>query len=93
MDLYRLKSLVLLIDTLNYFNLVINKNFRKNELFFSIIDSFFLALFLELFYNLILYFIRNCLKFTYIFILLFFFLLFILYTTNILFKPIKIIYQ
>lgn len=94
MNLFRLKSFFLLIDALFYFNLLITKNLENKELFvISIIDSFFLAIFLELFYILITYFIRNCFKFAYIFILLFLFLLFILYSINISFQPSKILYD
>jgi hypothetical protein len=93
MNLLRLKSFFSLIDTLIYFNLIINKNSKKNELFFLLIDNFLLALFLEFFYILILYFTRNCYKIIYIYILLFLFIFFILYIINILFKPIKILYQ
>jgi hypothetical protein len=93
MNLYRLKSLFLLVDTLFYFNLVVKKSFTKNELFFSIIDNFFLVLFLEFFYILTIYFTRNYKKFIFIFILLFLFLFLITSLINILFKPIKILYQ
>ena len=93
MNLYRLKHFFLLIDSLIYFNLVVNKDSEENRLFFSIIDNFLLVLFLEFFYILNIYFIHNYKKFIYIFILLFLFFLFIVYiTNNILFKPIKILY-
>jgi len=47
MNLYRLKHFFLLIDSLIYFNLVVNKDSKENRLFFSIIDNFLLVLFLQ----------------------------------------------
>lgn len=93
MNLYRLKSLFLLIENLFILNLLIIKKIEEKEIFISFIDSFLLALFLELFYILIIYFIRHCFEFTYIFILLFLFLFFIRYLINISFQPIKILYN
>lgn len=93
MNLFRLKSFFLLLDTLFYFNLLLSKKIQQKELFISITDSFLLALILEFFYILTIYFIRNCFKFLYIYILLLLFLFFIFYIINILFQPIKILYQ
>jgi len=93
MNLFRLKHFFLLIDALFYFNLLITKKLEKKELFILTIDSFLLALFLEFLYILIIYFIRNCFEFTYIFILLFIFLFVILYLINISFQPTKILYN